>query len=131
MKLLYRDEYTPPSYEPVFFGDGKNQAGVTIDPFEFDSTPIVTKMGNVSTQHHELSLKVKTLDDCFNESITQPDSEISKLGDATSDEEAQVSDLARKFEFVEATKKQASKPTSSKVRHFFSYLPTQHIFIHP
>lgn len=56
MRLLYRDEYVPDDYQPKHFKPEEETTNLF-----FRQQPFKVKIGKVTTEHHEMSMHVKTL----------------------------------------------------------------------
>lgn len=64
---LFYNESAPTDYQPPHF----RQATTHEEKLSFESTPVKIKLGTVTTNHHEVSVKVKTVVDSFAEASVE------------------------------------------------------------
>jgi hypothetical protein len=56
MRLLYKDDITPPDFQPPLFRDCTGDSALA-----FDENPIRMNLGSVETPHHQIKLRIKAL----------------------------------------------------------------------
>ncbi|KAI3886008.1 hypothetical protein MKX03_003589 [Papaver bracteatum] len=121
MKLLYYEDVTPIDYEPPFFRGSEQEAN-----HPWLKNPLKMEIGNVTSQHFVLALKVKSiLDPCQDENNDMEDDEEISLGvDSTpttdpSDSDSEMSHSANDDDgyIVAPVDKARSRENSGMVDH--------------
>jgi len=88
IKLQYRDEKTPPNYEPCFFKACTEEESDLV----FHQQPYKVRVGEVQTRYHEITMKMRTIADTYvePESAQQVPEGASEMGEVTVDQPGEM-----------------------------------------